>query len=171
MRAFLFGMGHFLPIKFPNATAVAIPDESGQVTGNEFCHFKHGDLRFTTENGFQLVICIDIAFVFWCLQVMLFDVFPYFFVTSVRGIGAAPITAASVGEIVIGFMNAAFGLRSAAGLAAAFFGAAAGFAAGFFAAVAINSLLHNFVDGALIVLKSSCIASLHASPIVVRFPR
>jgi hypothetical protein len=63
MRAFLFGMGHFLPIKFPNATAVAIPDESGQVTGNEFCHFKHGDLRFTTENGFQLVICIDVAFV------------------------------------------------------------------------------------------------------------
>ncbi|WP_408057850.1 hypothetical protein [Undibacterium rugosum] len=50
-------------------------------------------------------------------------------------------------------MNAAFGLRSAAGFAAAFLGAAAGFlaaaadfAAGdFFGAVAINSLLHKFL--------------------------
>src|SRR5450830_267729 len=72
-----------------------------------------------------------------------------FLVTSVRGIAAAPMTAANVGEIVIGFMNAAFGLRAAAGLAAAgFFAAAAGFAAvlaaGFFGAVAINSLLHKF---------------------------
>src|SRR5450830_912763 len=72
-----------------------------------------------------------------------------FLVTSVRGIAAAPMTAANVGEIVIGFMNAAFGLRAAAGLAAAcFLGAAAAFAAtlaaGFFGAVAINSLLHKF---------------------------
>src|SRR5450830_728938 len=68
-----------------------------------------------------------------------------FLVTSVRGIAAAPMTAANVGEIVIGFMNAAFGLRAAAGLAAAsFLGAAAVLAAGFFGAVAINSLLHKF---------------------------
>src|SRR5450830_451717 len=72
-----------------------------------------------------------------------------FLVTSVRGIAAAPMTAANVGEIVIGFMNAAFGLRAAAGLAAAsFLGAAAALAAvlaaGFFGAVAINSLLHKF---------------------------
>jgi hypothetical protein len=66
-------------------------------------------------------------------------------VTSVRGIGLLPTTAASVELGVIGFMKAAFGLRLAAGffaLAADFFGAAfftdffaAGFlAAGFFAA-------------------------------------
>src|SRR5450830_611472 len=78
-----------------------------------------------------------------------------FLVTSVRGIAAAPMTAANVGEIVIGFMNAAFGLAAASFLGAAaalaatgFFAAAAGFAAvlaaGFFGAVAINSLLHKF---------------------------
>ena len=93
-----------------------------------------------------------------------------FFVTSVRGIGAAPITAANTGDKVIGFMKAAFGLRGAAagfaaalagfaaGLAAAFAtgffaaagfaaafaaGLAAGFAAAFFGAVAILRLLHN----------------------------
>jgi hypothetical protein len=107
---------------------------------------------------------------FLVLQVMLFDVFPYFFRHFSTWNRCGTDHCCQRWEIVIGFMNAAFGLRSAAGLAAAFFGAAAGFAAGF-AAVAINSLLHNFVDGALIVLKSSCIASLHASPIVVRFPR
>src|SRR5258708_8419715 len=64
-------------------------------------------------------------------------------VTSVRGIGLLPITAASVELMFIGFMKAAFGLRLVAGflafpgfLAAAFF---IGFldpyflAAGFFA--------------------------------------
>src|SRR6185503_2445234 len=35
-----------------------------------------------------------------------------FFVTSVRGIGLPPITAASVALGLIGFMNAAFGLRA-----------------------------------------------------------
>src|ERR1700722_16654295 len=34
-----------------------------------------------------------------------------FLVTSVRGLGDAPITAASAEDGVIGFMNAAFGLR------------------------------------------------------------
>jgi hypothetical protein len=82
-----------------------------------------------------------------------------FLVTSVRGSGLAPITAASTADGVIGFMNAALGLRGAAaffaagflaadlaafagaaffaaGLAAAFFAAgfAAGLAAAFFAA-------------------------------------
>ncbi len=65
-------------------------------------------------------------------------------VTSVRGIGLLPITAASVELMFIGFMKAAFGLRLAAGffafagfLAAAFFIgflAADFLAAGFFAA-------------------------------------
>jgi hypothetical protein len=81
------------------------------------------------------------------------------------------MTAANVLEIVIGFMNAAFGLRAAAGFSAALgaalgaaFGAAAltaglaaGFAAalvaglaavlaaGFFAAVAISRLLHKYL--------------------------
>ena len=87
----------------------------GEMTRNEFRHFKHGDLFLATENGFQLVICVDIAFVGFILQLVLLDVIPNFFVTSVRGIAAAPITAAKTGEIVIGFMNAAFGLRAAAG--------------------------------------------------------
>jgi predicted phage tail protein len=56
----------------------------------------------------------------------------------VRGNGLLPTTAASVDDGVIAFMNAALGLRFAAGFLAAFFGAAffagAFFAAGFFAA-------------------------------------
>src|SRR5476649_3032798 len=47
-------------------------------------------------------------------------------VTSVRGIGLLPITAASVELMFIGFMKAAFGLRLVAGFLA--------FAAGFFVA-------------------------------------
>jgi hypothetical protein len=62
-------------------------------------------------------------------------------VTSVRGIGLSPITAASEALGVIAFMNAAFGMRfapvvfffGAAFLAAGFF-AGDFFAAGFFAA-------------------------------------
>ncbi len=59
-----------------------------------------------------------------------------FLVTSVRGIGVEPITAASVGEGVIAFMNAALGVRFLAG--AAFFAGAAAFLAGaaFFAGAA-----------------------------------
>src|SRR5665213_2084605 len=55
-----------------------------------------------------------------------------FLVISVRGIGLLPTTAASSGEGVIAFMNAAFGLRAAAFLAGAFL-AAAFFGAAFFA--------------------------------------
>ncbi len=61
-----------------------------------------------------------------------------FLVISVRGIGAAPITAASVADGVTGFMNAALGLRGADFFAATFlagaFFAAGAFAATFFAA-------------------------------------
>jgi hypothetical protein len=35
-------------------------------------------------------------------------------VTSVRGIGLVPITTPSLGLMVIGFMNAAFGFRAVA---------------------------------------------------------
>src|SRR5258706_2847414 len=75
---------------------------------------------------------------FWRL---FFLMYPHsLLVTSVRGIGLLPTTAASVELGVIGFMKAAFGLRFAAGffalaarlLAAAFF--IGFFAAGFFAA-------------------------------------
>jgi hypothetical protein len=52
-------------------------------------------------------------------------------VTSVRGMPFAPITAASVADGVIGFMNAAFGLR----FAPAFFLAGALLAAFFFVAI------------------------------------
>jgi hypothetical protein len=58
-------------------------------------------------------------------------------VTSVRGSGLLPTTAAKELDGVIAFMNAALGLRLAAGFFAAFFGAAffgAAFFAGFFAA-------------------------------------
>src|ERR1019366_5557966 len=54
-----------------------------------------------------------------------------FLVTSVRGNGLAPMMADSRADGVIGFMNAALGLRGVAGLAAAFF--ATGLAAAFFA--------------------------------------
>src|ERR1035437_3651624 len=57
-----------------------------------------------------------------------------FFVTSVRGIGLAPITADSTADGIIGFMNAALGLRGAAGFFATGFFAAGFFATGFFAA-------------------------------------
>src|ERR1035437_8928833 len=83
-----------------------------------------------------------------------------FFVTSVRGIGEAPITADRTADGVIGFMNAALGLRGAegfftagffaAGLAAAFLGAAflaAGFAA-FLAAGLAAGLAAAFLAGA-----------------------
>jgi hypothetical protein len=64
----------------------------------------------------------------------------------VRGIGLSPITAASAGEDINGFMKAALGLRFAAFLAGFF--AADFFAAGFFAAdflalfLAIRSISH-----------------------------
>lgn len=70
-----------------------------------------------------------------------------FLVTSVRGIGAAPMTAAKVGDKVIGFMNAAFGLRATAGLAAAFAGLAAGFAAAAFAGLAAGFAAAAFATG------------------------
>jgi hypothetical protein len=60
-----------------------------------------------------------------------------FLVTSVRGIGELPTTAASAGLGVIAFMNAALGLRFAPAffffLAGAFFFAAVAFLAAFFA--------------------------------------
>src|SRR5665213_1337562 len=56
-----------------------------------------------------------------------------FLVISVRGICLLPTTAASSGEGVIAFMNAAFGLRATDFLAGAFFGAAF-FAGAFFLA-------------------------------------
>lgn len=66
-----------------------------------------------------------------------------FLVTSVRGSGLAPTTAARTADGVIAFMKAAFGLRGVAGLAAFFaaglaaaLGAAAFFAAGFAAGLA-----------------------------------
>src|ERR1700693_5215773 len=67
-------------------------------------------------------------------------------VTSVRGMGLLPITAANVALGIIGFMKAAFGLRLAAGFLAfgadffvAFF---IGFrAAGFFAAGLLDAFL------------------------------
>ncbi len=78
-----------------------------------------------------------------------------FLVTSVRGIGVEPITAASVGEGVIAFMNAALGVRFLAG--AAFFAGAAAFLAGaaflaagaaFFAATAFFAGAAFFAAGA-----------------------
>lgn len=56
-----------------------------------------------------------------------------FLVTSVRGIGLLPMTAASAGLGVIGFMKAALGLRLAASLDAGFFAAVA------FAALAFDA--------------------------------
>ncbi len=57
-----------------------------------------------------------------------------FLVTSVRGAGAAPITAARTADGVTGFMNAALGLRAVAGFLAATF-----LAAGFFSATFFNA--------------------------------
>jgi hypothetical protein len=68
-------------------------------------------------------------------------------VTSVRGIAVAPTTAANIADGVIGFMNAAFGLRFTAGLAAFLatgFLAAGFLAAGFFAAGAFATLAAGF---------------------------
>ncbi len=80
-----------------------------------------------------------------------------FLVTSVRGSGVAPITAARVADGVIGFMNAALGVRGAAffaagfltaGLAAAFLAGAAFFAAGLAAAFFATGLAAAFLAGA-----------------------
>ena len=57
-----------------------------------------------------------------------------FLVTSVRGSGFAPMTAARTADGVIGFMNAALGLRGAATFFTTGFLAATFFAAGFLAA-------------------------------------
>ena len=78
MRAFLFGIGLAAPNYYPNLVRRINP-ELGKMTRNEFSHFKHGDLFLATENGFQFVVRIDIAFVCFILQLVLFDVFPDFF--------------------------------------------------------------------------------------------
>jgi hypothetical protein len=83
-------------------------------------------------------------------------------VTSVRGSGFAPTTAASVADGVISFMKAAFGLRAAAGFfaaavafgAAALAGAAAFFAAGFAAAAGLAAA---FFAGAAVVFLAVAI--------------
>ncbi len=83
-------------------------------------------------------------------------------VTSVRGYGPAPMTAASAGEIFIGFMNAADGLRLEAVFF--FFGAffLAAFLTVFFLADFLTAFLAAFFAGffaAFFFLVA--IASLH----------
>src|SRR3974390_809699 len=80
---------------------------------------------------------------FWSWSLFLRMYAQTLLVTSVRGRGFSPTTAPSWGDGVSGFMNAAFGLRFAAFLGAAFF--ADFFAGAFFAAfflVAMLSSLH-----------------------------
>jgi hypothetical protein len=71
-------------------------------------------------------------------------------VTSVRGSGFAPTTAASGADGVISFMKAALGLRAAAGFAAAAFGAAAFAGAAFLAAGFAAGLAAAFLAGAAV---------------------
>ena len=78
LRAFLFGIGKKLPNNCPKQYGNRCL-RLRQMTRNEFRHFEHGDLFLATENGFQLVVRIDIAFVCFILQLMLLDVFPDFF--------------------------------------------------------------------------------------------
>ena len=47
--------------------------------GDQFRHFKHGDLGFAAENSFQLVVRIDHAAVGRILQIEFLDVIPYLF--------------------------------------------------------------------------------------------
>src|SRR5450830_1978829 len=47
--------------------------------GDEFRHFKHGDLGFAAENGFEFVVSIDHAAVGRILQIVFFNVIPYLF--------------------------------------------------------------------------------------------
>jgi hypothetical protein len=122
------------------------------VIGNELGHFEHGHLGFAAEYSFQLVVGVDHAAVGRILQVELLDVIPDFFRHFGAWQRAAPTTAASTVDGVIAFMNAAFGLRGAAG-AAAFFtaglAAAAGFAgAAFFAAAGFAAGAAAFLAGA-----------------------
>jgi hypothetical protein len=96
-------------------------------------------------------------------------------VTSVRGIGFAPTTPAKVALGIIGFMNAAFGLRFAAGflafaaagfLAAAFFigfFAADFLAAGFFAAFLPFFAAIDQSSNLLVTLNSGHPASIGAT--------
>ena len=91
-----------------------------QVRADELGHFKHGDL-WLTKDDFQLVIGIDVALVRRILQVVFLMYSQIFFVTSVRGMGVAPMTAANSGLMFMGFMNAALGARFAG---AAFFAVA-----------------------------------------------
>src|SRR6187431_1974701 len=74
-----------------------------------------------------------------------------FFVTSVRGSGLSPMTAASAGLGVIAFMKAALGVRFFAGafFAAAFLAGAALLAAAFFAGAAFLATV--FLAGAFFV--------------------
>ena len=48
-----------------------------QVFSNQTGKFKHGDLTLA-EDGFEFVICIDVALVDFVLKSMLLDVSPQF---------------------------------------------------------------------------------------------
>src|SRR5207253_5811882 len=79
---------------------------------------------------------------FWSFRRFFLMYSQIFLVTSVRGIGLSPTTAASCGLGFIGFMNAAFGARLAAFLAGAFL-------AGAFFAAGRLALAELFLAGAL----------------------
>jgi len=91
-----------------------------------------------------------------------------FLVTSVRGLGEAPITAASAEDGVIGFMNAAFGLRFV--LAFAAFLAGAFLFVVFFAADFLTDFFDDFFAFAILKLLDIVpVNHIDSTPDIVTF--
>jgi hypothetical protein len=49
------------------------------VTRNELGHFEHRHLGLATENSFESSVGVDVAFIFFILELVLLDVVPEFF--------------------------------------------------------------------------------------------
>ena len=105
--------------------------------GDIFVHFEHRDF-IDAEDSLELGVCEDSALVRLVLKLVLLDVIQTFLTTSVRGMGAAPTTAASSFEGVNGLEKALVAAPSAFGLVAVFAAAFAG--ASFAAALAVGFL-------------------------------
>jgi hypothetical protein len=100
---------------------------------DELRHLEHRHLLLSPEDRTELLVGVDKAPIDVVLQLVLLDVVPDLLGDIGAGMGIEPTTAASIADGVIGFMNAAFGLRFAVDFFAAGFFAGAFFAGAFFA--------------------------------------
>jgi len=68
-------------------------------------HLKHVHF-LTAKDRLQLIVCQNFSFILWILKIVLLNVCPNLFVTSVRGSGSVPTILARCSEGCIGFIKA-----------------------------------------------------------------